>query len=170
MSTFRNRALDQFPMVLLTLVSIIQALALELLWGKITDTEVLWQFSSSSLVAWSMISVTMLGILQIWITYSCLVMGFRWLPGLRDSIFPFIIGIQEFIWIDLIATDHTGLWLLVLASVFVSANVMSHQSLRRARQEPDNQAFFPATGTRHLAGFQVGLPGDRHAHRAGNSQ
>ncbi|MEZ5488925.1 MAG: hypothetical protein R3F50_01240 [Gammaproteobacteria bacterium] len=149
MSTFRKRALEQFPMVLLTLVSIIQALALELLWGKVTETELLWQLSSASLVGWSMISVTLLGILQIWIMYSSLVMGFRWVPSTRDSLFPFLIGIQEFMLVSLIATDHEGLWLLVLASIFASANIMSHLTFKRARAEPDNLAFFrnrsPAT-------------------------
>lgn len=142
MSTFRNRALDQFPMVLLTLISIIQALALELLWSKITGTGNLWAGNSTSLVNWGMISATFLGILQIWIMYSSLVMGFRWTPTLRDSIFPFIIGIQEFMLVEFIDTSYRGYWLLTLASIFVSANIMSHVSFRRAREERDNALFF----------------------------
>jgi len=96
MSSLRNRAQEHFPAVLLTLISIIQALALELLWGKITDNGQLWPLDPDAVVAWGMVSVTFLGILQIWIMYSSLVMCFVWLPGLRDSIFPFIIGVQEF--------------------------------------------------------------------------
>ncbi|MBT8145833.1 MAG: hypothetical protein KJN90_03220, partial [Gammaproteobacteria bacterium] len=86
MSKLRQRAQENFPAVLLTLISIIQALALELLWGKITGTESLWQTDMVALVGWGMVSVTLLGILQIWIMYSCMVMGFVWLPSLRDSI------------------------------------------------------------------------------------
>ena len=149
MSKLRQRAQEHFPAVLLTLISIIQALALELLWGKITGTESLWQIDMAALVDWGMVSVTLLSILQIWIMYSCMVMGFVWLPGLRDSIFPFVIGLQEFMLVSLIGTEYEGLWLLVLASIFLSANIMSHLSLKRARQEPANELFFrgrkPAT-------------------------
>lgn len=149
MSKVRQRAQEHFPAVLLTLISIIQALALELLWGKITGTDSLWQIDMAALVDWGMVSVTLLGILQIWIMYSCMVMGFVWLPGLRDSIFPFVIGLQEFMLVSLIGTEYEGLWLLVLASIFLSANVITHLSFKRARQEPANEAFFrsrkPAT-------------------------
>jgi len=142
MSSIRDRATEHFPAVLLTLISIIQALALELLWGKVTGSEVLWQGNLTAWVGWAMVSVALLGILQIWIMYSFLVMGFVWLPSLRDSIFPFIIGIQEFMLVSLIGTDFEGVWLIVLASVFLSANLISHMSFRRARQEMANEAFF----------------------------
>jgi len=149
MSNLRERAQEHFPAVLLTLISIIQALALELLWGKITGTESLWQADMVALVDWAMVSVTFLGILQIWIMYSCMVMGFVWLPGLRDSIFPFIMGLQQFMLVSLIGTEYEGLWLLVLASIFLSANIITHLSFKRARQEPANELFFrdrkPAT-------------------------
>ena len=149
MSKLRARAQEHFPAVLLTLISIIQALALELLWAKVTGTEGLFRTDMAALVNWGMVSVTLLGILQIWIMYSCMVMGFVWLPGLRDSIFPFIIGLQEFMLVTLIGTEYEGLWLLVLASIFVSANIITHLSFKRARQEPENEQFFrtrkPAT-------------------------
>ena len=149
MNKSRARALAQFPSVLLTLISIIQALALELLWAKVTGTESLFRTDMTALVNWGMVSVSLLGILQIWIMYSSMVMGFVWLPGLRDSIFPFIIGLQEFMLVTLIGTEYEGLWLLVLASIFLSANIITHLSFKRARQEPENEQFFrtrkPAT-------------------------
>ena len=149
MSKLRERAQEHFPAVLLTLISIIQALALELLWAKVTGSESLWQGDRIALVEWGMISVAFLGILQIWIMYSCMVMGFVWLPSLRDSIFPFIIGVQEFMLVALIGTEYEGLWLLVLASIFLSVNIITHLSFRRARQEEANELFFrdrkPAT-------------------------
>ena len=61
MSNLRERAQEHFPAVLLTLISIIQALALELLWGKITGTESLWQTDMVALVGWGMVSVTLNG-------------------------------------------------------------------------------------------------------------
>ena len=65
MRSMRDRAKAQFPFVLLTLISIIQALALELLWGKVTSSAFLFQPTLDAVVAWGMVSVTLLGILQI---------------------------------------------------------------------------------------------------------
>lgn len=38
MTTIRNRAREHLPMVLLTLLSIVQALALELLWAQVRES------------------------------------------------------------------------------------------------------------------------------------
>ena len=149
MNPMRDRAQEHFPAVLLTLISIIQALALELLWGKVLDSEFLWSLNREAVLGWGMISVSFLGILQIWVMYSSMVMGFRWVPTLRDSIFPFIIGIQEFMLVSLISDDFSGTWLYVLASVFVTANTISYLNFRKARNDPVNDRFFrtrdPAT-------------------------
>ena len=96
------------------------------------------------MLGWGMISVSFLGILQIWVMYSTMVMGFAWQPFLRDSIIPFIIGIQEFMLISLIGSEFSAIWLYVLGSVFVTANWISHSSLRRARSDPGNEEFFSA--------------------------
>jgi len=149
LSSMRDRARAQFPMILLTLISIIQALALELLWSRVTDSAFLYEFSSAAFIGWGMASVALLGILQIWVMYSTLVIGFTWRPGLRDSIVPFVIGIQEFLLIELIDERFDPTWLFALASLFVVANWITHQSFRRARLDAGNAAFFrnrsPAT-------------------------
>lgn len=149
MHKMRTRAQTHFPSVLLTLISIIQALALELMWSKIMESDWLWLFNVQALVGWGMILVTFLGILQVWVMYSTMVMGFIWQPYLRDSIIPFIIGIQEFMLVSLIGEEFTTLWLYVLGSIFITGNWVSHSSFRRARLDPENDDFFgkmePAT-------------------------
>ena len=149
MQKMKSRAKAHFPSVLLTLISIIQALALELMWSKIVESDFLWTWGFPALIGWGMIAVSFLGILQIWIMYSTMVMGFVWQPLLRDSIIPFIIGIQEFLLITLVSEQFSTLWLYVLGSLFVIANWVSHNSMRRARLDPENAAFFgkvePAT-------------------------
>jgi len=45
MESMRNRATDMFPMVLLTLLSIVQALALEFLWDHARHRTDLLEFS-----------------------------------------------------------------------------------------------------------------------------
>jgi len=149
MNKMRKRAMEHFPSVLLTLVSIIQALALELLWSKTVESNFLWTLDQQSIVGWGMISVVMLGIVQIWVWYSFMVMGFTWLPSLRDSAFPFVIGLQEFFLIYMIDEQFSGAFLYVLATIFITVNWITHSSFKRARREPDNKLFFgdrpPAT-------------------------
>jgi len=42
----------QFPAVLLTLISIIQALAMELMWSKIMNSDFLFSGDFSALIIW----------------------------------------------------------------------------------------------------------------------
>lgn len=149
MSKIRTRAQAHFPAVLLTLISIIQALALELMWSKVLESDWLWTFDMPAFIGWGMVLAAFLGILQIWVMYSTMVMGFVWQPYLRDSIIPFIIGIQQFMLIGLIDEEFNTLWLYVLGSIFITGNWVSHSSFRRARQDRENDEFFgkmnPAT-------------------------
>ena len=135
MNNMRKRAMAQFPIILLTLVSIIQALALELVWGVIIEADYLWALTLNALVAWGTISVTLLCILQIWVLYSTMVIGFTWRPSLRDSILPFFLGLQEFVLISFIGPTFSALWLYVLATMFLFANYIAHLTFRRARSE-----------------------------------
>lgn len=153
MNQIRERAQKQFPAVLLTLISIIQALALELMWSTITNLEFLWQFSIPAFVAWGMLSSALMGILLIWVLYTTLVMGFVWQPSLRDSLLPFVIGIQEFMLLSLIGSEFQGLWLYGLASLFVTVNWIVHISLRRARRHPANSQYFSTIAPATLRDF-----------------
>jgi len=145
----RLRAKQHLPTVLLTLLSIIQALALELLWSRLHELDHLWAGGWGAVVGWLQVAAICLGILQIWLFYTGLVMRFQWVPSLRDSVVPFAIGILEFTMVDLMGPSSLGLWFLVLAIIFALAVWESHMVSRRARSEPENRAFFdrlePAT-------------------------
>jgi len=86
-----------------------------------------------------------------------MVMGFVWQPLLRDSIIPFVIGIQEFMLITLIGEQFTALWLYVLGFLFVVANWVSYNSLRRARLNPENEAFFSKLESATLKDFSAAI-------------
>jgi len=149
MDRIRNRAIDQFPMVLLTLLSIVQALALELLWDHIRNRPDLYEYSWLALVGWVQIAASLMGIMLIWLIYSGMVMRFRWTPSTADSILPFFVGLIEFLMIDMMGPDKLGQWMIVLALVFATMIVASHTVFRRARRDPANRAWFerfsPAT-------------------------
>jgi hypothetical protein len=76
-STFRSRAKEQLPAVLLTLVSIVQALSLELLWSAVREREALDAGDFAALVEWVQVTATFLGVLVIWVIHASQVMRFR---------------------------------------------------------------------------------------------
>ena len=149
MSEIRDRTKRQFPMVLLTLLSIVQALALELLWSHVRENGYLLEFSWPTFNAWIQIATTFLGLVLIWVIYASSAMRFRWVPVTSDSVYPFLIGVLEFTMVELLGPGETGRWLMVNAIIFGLMTRVSHTTMRRARQDSDNAAFFrklaPAT-------------------------
>jgi hypothetical protein len=136
-------------MVLLTLLSIVQALALELLWTHIRESTHLSDMSLSTLVSWAQIATTFMGIVLIWVVYASIAMRFRWVPSTSDSIYPFIIGLLEFAQIEALAPEYLGWWFALLAMIFGLMTVVTHLKMRRARLDGENDEFFtdfkPAT-------------------------
>jgi len=145
----RERIKDNFPTVLLTLLSIVQALALELLWNHLDTAPYLFSFSAIALLCWLQIAVTLFGIVLIWLVYASNAMRFRWVPATSDSILPFYIGIIEFILVAELGPQSFGVWLALMAVVFALMTWTVQSTMRRARLDADNAEFFaqlePAT-------------------------
>ena len=129
-------------MVLLTLLSIVQALALELLWSHVRDSEYLFELTPQSMLSWIQIAVTFLGLILIWVVYASSAMRFRWVPTTSDSVYPFFIGVLEFTGVEVLGPDERGLWLVAMAAIFGTMVRVSHKTMQRARQDPDNAVFF----------------------------
>jgi hypothetical protein len=150
----RVRAKELFPTVLLTLLSIVQALALELIWGHVVDQPHLYYLSFAAVLSWSQIIATLLGVLLIWLIYSDLVLRLSWIPNTIDALFPFFVGILEFAQISALNPAKIGLWFAILSCLFAAMSWISHVTMKRARQDDDNREFFsstnPATWRDHL--------------------
>jgi len=142
MSDRITRVRSLIPTIILTVLSMIQALALELYWNQLVASEFLWSGGWTACVGWLQFTAMFLGILLIWLLYVSFVLRFDWLPSLEDTLVPFFIGLMEFGMIDMTHPDLIGPWLLLLASVFVVAVFTSHTIMRRARLDPDNDYFF----------------------------
>lgn len=149
MSQIRARVKEHLPSVLLTLLSIVQALTLELLWAHVQGTDYLYELSWSAVLWWSQVLAVFLGIIVIWVVYASSAMRFRWLPSIGDSVYPFVIGVSEFVMVETLGPDHLGPWFLAMAFVFAVMNWVSHHTMRRARLDDENAEFFsvrqPAT-------------------------
>ncbi len=176
MKIIRNRAKEQLPMVLLTLLSIVQALALELLWSHIRESAYLFEMTWTAMLTWIQIGTSFLGIVVIWLVYASTAMRFRWVPTTGDSVYPFIIGLLEFILIETLAPEYMGLWFVCMAMIFGLMTWISHRTMRRARLDGENDEYFasltPATARDFipafvivfvlvLAGTYLGVTGDR---------
>ncbi|MFT5138154.1 MAG: hypothetical protein ACI9LY_003169 [Arenicella sp.] len=145
MNIIRNRAQEQFPTVLLTLLSIVQALALELLWEHIQESEYLFEATAQAFVSWAQISTTLFGIILIWVAYASHAMRFRWTPSTADSVYPFIIGLLEFLQIETLAPGMVGQWTVILAIILGIMVFVSHLIMRSARTSGANGDFFTKT-------------------------
>ncbi len=138
----RDDARELLPQILLTVLSIIQALALEVLWNSVRETPRLWEGGYSAFVGWLQVLAVFQGLLVMWIFYLGLVLRFRWTPRVRDMVIPFFLGILEFCFAVLLEPEQLHLWLYVLAAIFVGAPATSvtviRQSIRDARRDgPD---------------------------------
>lgn len=149
MNSMRDRAKEHFPTVLLTLLSIVQALALELLWSHIVGSPGLYVWSWAAVVSWLQIATTLLGVVLIWVVYASTVMRFSWVPATTDSVFPFVVGVLEFMLVESLGPGALGQWFVLMAVIVGLMHWDSHHTMRRARQDSANEAFFrdvePAT-------------------------
>jgi hypothetical protein len=149
MDSMRERAKNVFPMVLLTLLSIVQALALEFLWDHMRHRTDLFELSAAVIPGWLQIAATLNVIIIIWLMYAGTLMRFRWTPTTMDSIFPFGVGLIQFLLIDLMGNEYFALWVIVLAITFGVLVFIDHRAMRRAREDGANREFFdrysPAT-------------------------
>lgn len=149
----RARAKAHMPMVLLTLLSIIQALALELIWAHIREQPYLFEANWVALVAWVQVATTLAGVLLIWLLYSTMVMRFRWVPSTSDTVFPFLIGLIEFTLIATMGPDSLAWWFLTLAMLFAITHWAIQLIMVTARRDPENAAFFDAVAPATLRDF-----------------
>ena len=138
----RERAKEHFPTVLLTLLSIVQAIALELLWAHISESSYQHESLLNGAFGWLQLASTLLGIVLIWVVYASNVMRFRWVPSTADSIYPFAVGIFVFWLVSSLGPGSVALWLLAMATCVGCMTYVSHATMRRARLNPDNAEFF----------------------------
>ncbi|MBI1212156.1 MAG: hypothetical protein GC190_11885 [Alphaproteobacteria bacterium] len=153
MNEMRGRVKEHFPGVLLTLLGIVQALALGRFWSYLSETDRLFEVSGDAFISWLKILATFAGIVLVWVVYANNVMRFRWVPAISDSLYPFLVGLIEFMLIGALGPDKTGLWLVLMALTFAVMSWVSHSTMRRARQDDDNDAFFRSRKQAELRDF-----------------
>ena len=141
-SPVHDRAKEMLPSVLLTLVSVIQALVLEALReGASTSQEIFAGGLVSVLTALQIVAV-FLTIVLVWVYYAQLVMRFRWVPSLQDTAALFGLGLGQSALTMLLRPERLALWCVVLAIIFGIAFASSWVTFLAAEREPENAWFF----------------------------
>lgn len=135
--------------MLMTLLSIIQAISLELAWERLRESDFLWAGGVAAAIGWLQGASIFLGIILVWVFYMNAVMRFTWLPAVRDSITPFLIGLLEFSMIELMGPGHVGPWLLCMGTVFAFSTFTANDIYGRARRDPENADYFAAENAEH---------------------
>lgn len=144
----RDRVKQRWPMVLLTLVSIIQALALETLWSELVEEGEVFLAGLPGIIAALQVVIVLIAIVLVWVFFAQLVMRFVWFPGLRDSLAPFAIGLVEFVLAEFVGAGQYGVWIALLAFAFLVAHLVLLSAFARAAEEPENGGFFVAVQAR----------------------
>jgi hypothetical protein len=157
MDKYRQRARDLLPNILLTVLSMIQALALEFFWTRLVASDFLWHGGWDTLIGGLQVVCVILGILLLWLFNVSIVLRFSWLPSVSDTLFPFFLGLLEFGLIEAMHPDAIGIWLILLASIFALAIFSSHMTLGRARQDPANDYFFGQLPPRSWRDFRESI-------------
>lgn len=137
-----ERAKELLPSVLLTLTSILQALSLEVLWSSASGATHLWGGDAAAIAGWLQIAAVFETVVLIWIFYAHLLMRFRWVPSMRDSIVPFGLGLGQFALAELLQPERLAVWCLLLAALLAYAMACSIAIFRAAERDPDNAWYF----------------------------
>ncbi len=129
-----------FSSVYLTLISIIQACVLGY-WMFLVGTN----YIILAPITIILLVFTFLMIITTWNEYMMGTTAFRWIPRLKDSFIPFMIGISEFFVVHNIFSNMS-LWCFSMA-LFSFVGYLAYLNMyHSARKHPENTAIFGLLG------------------------
>ena len=113
----------------LTLISIIQGVALATLAGRVEA-----EYPHFDAVAWVLIAVTLIIYTSVWNEYVQAIATYVWLPNLTDAVVPFVIATLELFLGHFAVLGVAGLrgYLLIIALTFFAAAMAFVQLALRA--------------------------------------
>src|SRR5579863_5741635 len=135
---------DQFSSVYLTLLSVIQGVALADLAAVVATNS--QQFT---LTQWLLVLVAFGSVITTWSQYTMHIISLNWIPDVRDALIPFVLGALELFFNHLIPLSLGG-WLFV-GTLFSSWGAFATwHTQRRAGQEAENLPLLSHVGRRLL--------------------
>ena len=157
MNEISNRVQSNVPAVVLTLLGIIQALVLEQLWTYTLNNDALYALNWQTLTTWTQIFTTFIAVILVWLVYAVNVTRFRWLPTVYEFILPFWVGFIQLLVIQALATTAIGFWFILMGVLFGTMIWIAQTTLRKARLDGNNAAFFATISPATLSDFVPAL-------------
>lgn len=154
----RDRALAQFPAMYVTLVSVVQAIALEVLVSRVYEVGLEPTLTAYSAMVW--LEVALLGqtIFYVWVSYTLLVTLAQWVFRFFDFAAAFAVGVFQFAAIKWIGTESPRNFLVMVAIGFVAGAWISLSNTGAAARRPENAEVMRGFPHRNLA-ILLGLVG-----------
>ena len=139
-----HRLNDAFTPTYLTILSIIQAVAL-------TDlaTVVAAEYRQFTVVHWLLALLTFCVLIIVWNVYTIQGTIWRWIPDVRDAAMPFVVGALE-LYLDHTITQGMSFWLLGLAGIAAMGAVGTWYMHWRVRTEAGNSQLLRYLRRHHL--------------------
>jgi hypothetical protein len=128
----KQRLKDSFSLVYLTLLSVIQGVALADL-ALVVEAN----YQQFSVVRWLLVLVNFWMVINVWHTFTIHITLWRWIPDLRDAIISFMIGAFELVFNHTISLD-LSVWLFVVATIASIAVLAIWYVGQRAKEEIEN--------------------------------
>ena len=145
MNKVRERVKFNVPAVVLTLLGIVQAFALELLWTFVAAEDALVTFNLEGVFLGLQSLSIFLAILGVWLVYASAVTRFVWVPSFLELVLPFWVGLIQFLLIELMGVKDFPIWLLLTAILFATLHWIGQTTMLKARRDPENASFFDRT-------------------------
>ena len=157
----RDRALAQFPTIYVTLVSVVQAIALEVLVSRVYAVGLEPSLARDSIMVW--LEVALLGqtIFYVWVSYTLLVTMAQWVLRFFDFAAAFSVGVLQFAAIGWIGPDTPRNFLIMIVIGFLAGALISRSNTGAAARRPENAEVMTGFPHRLVTGLLgvVGLLG-----------
>jgi len=139
-----HRLNDAFTPTYLTILSIIQAVALADL-----ATVVATEYRQFTVVHWLLALLTFGVLIMVWNVYTIQGTIWRWIPDVRDAAMPFVVGALE-LFLNHAITLGMSFWMLGLAGIAMMGTVGTWYMHWRARNEAGNGQLLGYLRRHHL--------------------
>jgi hypothetical protein len=144
-----------------TLVSVVQAIALEVLVSRLYAVGLEPSLAGDSVMVW--LEVALLGqtIFYVWVSYTLLVTVAQWVLRFFDFAAAFAVGIFQFAAIGWIGPDTPRNFLIMIVIGFLTGSWISRSNTGAAARRPENAEVMTGFPHRLVAGLLgvVGLLG-----------
>ena len=144
MTDLGSRAKEAFPLLQITLVGMVVAIALEALVARLQEVDAAFALTRESLVIWLQGIFLFQVAVYLWVAYAVLAFLASWSMRWVDFVAPFFLGVVLFATIALIGTERMDVWFGLIALAFFSGTWIFLRNAAVAASDPEN-VYFNAT-------------------------